>query len=338
MHQWGLFYSYTLLTLIEANISQSSSSWYEVMTQELGSAEDIVIKWRQNGYLYFQQDVLKSIISAGENFIASKSNIDSLFGQLKTNFSESTKNEIVKALNDLNQPIASMSTEIGNFLDKLKAYQIDMETPYANMNKTVSQVQSEAGQIQSEITSINDKIAQLKSQVIADRKAIASAKRKRDEGIGETIFGIILAPFTGGLSLILVGIGVASIAEGEEKVSQLESSISKYQTGIVNDQANLNQDEKQISTLNGLTMSMEIALDDMSATQTALDSLRTTWSYLEGSLTTASQKVEASNSAPDALLEQVWYNAAWNVWSEIVPFCQTLIENNAPVAKRVTVG
>src|SRR5690606_40654466 len=106
--------------------------------------------------------------------------------------------------------------------------------------------------LKSQITEINQKIDNFKSQIKADREAIAKAKKAREKGIVETIFGVILAPITLGASLILAGIGVASIAEAESKISDMEKSISQYQKSIVSDQANLSDDQKEVTTLNSL--------------------------------------------------------------------------------------
>lgn len=324
--------------LIEADVAQNSSPWYQIIMNELGNAENLVVGWRQNGFLYFKEEVLQSIITTGQAFVNSQEQINKLFQQLQENFSTSTRQQIVDQLNQLNAPIKTLDSSIFTYLSKLKSYQVAMETPYANMEKTAAQVQAQAANIQAEITQINAHIANLKQQVIADRKAIAEAERKSDEGIGETIFGIIFAPFTGGLSLILAGIGVASIAEGEEKTHQLESTISSYQSQIVNDQSHLSQDQRQVATLKSLTMSLEIAIHDMTLTQTALDSLRITWNFLDGELLTAAQKIGKSNTAKEAIMEKVWYDAALNVWLDIIPFCQSLAANNAPVPKHVKIS
>lgn len=324
--------------LIEADVAENSSPWYHEIMNELGHAEDLVVDWRQNGFLYFKTQILQTIVTTGQAFVDSKPQIDALFEQLQTHFSSTTRQQIVNQLNQLNAPVASLDNSIATYLDKLKSFQVAMQTPYNNMEQTAALVQAQAKDIQSEITQINAHIANLKQQIISDRKAIAEAKEKRDEGIGETIFGVIFAPFTGGLSLILAGIGVASIAEGEEKVHQLKSTISKYQNQIAGEQSHLAQDQRQIATLKSLSMSLAIAIQDMSYTQSALDSLRTTWTVLAGELEEAANKVKQSNTAKQAIMQKVWYDAAIGVWQEIIPFCEKLAANNAPQAERVSIG
>src|SRR5690606_5618063 len=121
---------------------------------------------------------------------------------------------------------------------------------------------------------INQKITNLQNQIKTDRKAIAKAKEARKKGITETIFGVLLAPFTLGASLILAGIGVASIAEADQKISEMEKSITKYQKSIVDDQVNLTDDQKAVSSLKGLLMGLSSVLSDMNLISESLQVLK----------------------------------------------------------------
>ena len=299
--------------LIEADAAQNTSSWYPIIMQKLGNAEDLFVDWRQSGFLYFQQEVLEAVITAGQAFVDAQPAIDAQFDQLSKTFDPALKAKIVAALKAL-------------------------ETPLTNMEKTAAEVQAQAAKIQSEINSINAKIANLQAQIKTDRDAIAKAKAKRKSGIIETIFGVVFAPFTGGASLILAGIGVASIVEGEDKIHEMQKTISQYQGEIASDTSTLNQDERQIATLHGLTLSLNIAVTDMQATQAVLDSLRTTFTVLVGSIDDAADKVDQATTAKDALLEKVFFDASVTAWKEVVSFCQTLAANNAPTPTRVQIG
>jgi predicted nucleic acid-binding Zn-ribbon protein len=324
--------------LIEVSITPSNSPWYKELNDELGAAENLVLEWRQNGFLYFQQEILQQVVSCGQSFVGQQTRIDGLFAKLEANFSDAAKQAIVDAMTALEAPVNSMISQIGANLAKLKTFEEGMQGPYSRMNTTVARIQAEAVKIQSEINTINAKIESLKQQIIADRTAIAKAKKARDRGILETIFGILLAPFTGGVSLILAGIGVGTIAEAEEKVHQLESTIASYQASIANDQQDLSSDEKQIATLKGLTMSVEIALNDMAEIEAALDSLRTTWNFLLGSVQDAVKDVQRSDTAKDAIVSQVWFDAACTTWQDVIAFAKQLAANNAPTPHHVTVG
>lgn len=324
--------------LIEVSITPSDSPWYQILDQELGAIEDVVVDWRESGLLYFQQEILQQVVSCGQAFCVARPRIDALFDALKANFDPALKQQIADQLSKLQAPVGTMQTSLSAYLAKLKQFQIALETPHHNMLVTISQIQADAASIQAEITAINQEIDSLQQQLVTDRQAIAKAEAAEHRGIAETIFGIVLAPFTGGLSLILAGIGVASIADAEEKISALKSRICSSQAKIVSDQGELGDDEKQISTLKGLTMSVDMALSDIDSIDAALANLRVGWGVLAGELQTEAQNVANSDNAQSALMSQVWFDAACVGWEDIIQFAQDYSTANAPVPKRVQIG
>ena len=324
--------------LIEVAIAPSNSPWYPVLDQELGTAEDLVVGWRQNGYLYFQQAILIEIGTCGQAFLGARSNIDSLFKELSANFTPALQNQIVSAISALEAPVNGMINELTAYGQKLAVFEQALEIPNAQMNTSIAEIQAQEAEIQEQITAINAQIAALQQQVATDRVAISKARAARDRGIVETIFGILLAPFTGGVSLILAGIGVGTIAEAEEQVSALETSISGFQSTIVGDQTTLTTDQQQVATLQGLTMSMALALGDVKSIDSALDALRTSWGVLLSETLSAASDVQNAKTATDAIVGQVWFDAACNSWQSIVNFVQQMAGNQAPVPTQVTIG
>lgn len=310
--------------IIEANIAQSPSSWYPILLKELGDAENIVVQWRTNGYLYFQQNILQETIDCGQSFIYAKSNIDQLFCDLENEFSQSTLTKIVNALNQLSSPIASLVSQIDGYETKLKAFEVAIGGVHDKMGATIAQIQKEEQDIQSDIQKINGLITLLKAQILKDRQTIAKAKEAEHRGIWETIFGVLLAPFTGGLSLILAGIGVASIAQAETEVKGLESTIKGYGKQINSANSHLSDDKKQITVLNGLLLSVGLAVKDTGQISTSLDSLRVNWNVLGGNLSNTLTKVQNAQTAKDAMVGKIWFDAACVQWQEIIPHSQNL--------------
>lgn len=324
--------------LIEVSITPSDSPWYQTLSAELGAIENVIVDWRESGFLYFQQQILQQVVTCGQAFLAARPGIDAQFDQLKVNFDPALKQEIADELASLQKPVGAMQDSLSAYLARLQQFQVALDTPHHNMVVTIAQIQANAAEIQAQITAINQEIANLQQQLVTDRQAIAKAKAAEHRGIAETIFGVLLAPFTGGLSLILAGIGVASIAEAEEKVSELESQISSSQAKIVGDQGELSDDQKQITTLKGLTMSVDMALSDIDNIDASLADLRTGWSVLTGELQTESQNVANANNAQSALMSKVWFDAACIGWQNIIQFAQDYSTANAPVPKHVQIG
>lgn len=324
--------------LIEVSITPSASPWYPVLDAQLGSTENLVVGWRRNGYLYFQQGILAQVVTCGQGFLQAQPQLDALFDRLRVDMAPSIRAQILQALGALDAPVSAMISSLDGYLQRLATYQQALEGPYAQMTRTVAQIQAEAADIQAQITTINTRIAALQQQILTDRQAIAKAEAARRSGIVETVFGILLAPISGGASLILAGIGVATIADAQEQLDSLQSQLAGAQSEITTDQQALTTDQQQIATLQGLTMSVSVALTDIADISTALGVLRTTWSVLQGMLSGATDDVRNATTATQALLARVWFDAACDTWREVTTFAGNLLSADAPVPTHVSIG
>lgn len=324
--------------LIEVTIAPSASPWYPVLEQELGQAENLVVNWRQSGYLYFQDQILGRIDACGKQFLAAQPSIDASFRQLQQQFDGALRDRVAAELDALAAPVQGMIDAIAAYTAKLAAFQQALSVPYANMNQSIAQIQAQEADIQAQISNINTQIAELRQQVQTDREAIAKAEAQRTTGIIETIFGVLLAPISGGASLILMGIGVGTIAEAQAKVSSLESTISQYQSTITGDQQQLSGDRQQIATLNGLTVSMSLALNDVTLITSALEALRTSWGVLLGEIGNAAGNVAQSKDAQQAIVAQVWFDAACKGWQAIDAYAEAMQGQVLPPPKMVSIG
>jgi uncharacterized protein YukE len=311
--------------VIEAEIQGGGSSWYPQLDAELGAAENLVLAWRQSGVLYFKTDILQAIARAGTAFTSAQPDIDALVATLKAGPSAAAQAQLVAALEALQPPVQAIVDQADVYLAKLQAFEEAMEVPHGDMETTIAQVQAQETDLQAQITAINAEIASLDTQIQVDRDAISKAEAKRTSGIIETIFGVLLTPFTGGASLILAGIGVASIAEAQSLISGMESQISTYQQTIAGDQSTLSSDQQVIVTLNGLTLSTGMVLADMDRIAAALDALRLGWTAYAGELGDVVAKLVESATAPEVILAQAWYDAACIEWAAIVDHVSGLL-------------
>lgn len=303
--------------VIEAEIEQVQSEWWEQLDQELGAAEKLVVNWRQSGVLYFDSEVVGAVGRASSVFLDARPPIEKLFEELGRNFEPAKKEQLVERFRALQPPVAAIAAGIGSYLTKLAAFEREMGGVQQRMEKTVAEVQAKEAEIESTIQSINAQIKQLNEQAQADREAVAKVRSERTTGIIETIFGILFAPVTGGASLILAGIGVASIAEAEGAISKLEGLISGFQQTIAGDQKTLTDDQQIVATLNSLTMSTKLVLTDLEGIAHALDTLRATWVAFEGELEGVITKLESAEDAASLTVCHTWYLAACNEWQDV---------------------
>jgi hypothetical protein len=323
--------------VVEADIAPVASPWYQQLDRELGAAEELVIAWRRSGITYFQSAILDAIGTYGNTFLGAQPGIDRMFAQLEQSFTETGRAALLEQLRALVPGLQTLAGQSADYGGRLKAFQIAMSTPHANMDTTIAQVQAQEASIQGQIDSINQQIAALTAQINTDRDIIAKAEKSRNDGIIETIFGVVFAPITGGLSLILAGIGVASIAEGQEKVEAMESEVAGYQQTIAGDQSTLSADQTIIATLGALTMSTGLVINDLGNIDAALDQLRTSWDMFGGELDGVIDKLGLAGSAADLVVMQAWYDSACAQWKLIAENAASL-ENPVITSKIVPVG
>lgn len=310
--------------IIQSSINQVDTPWYTDLSNELKAAEELVVNWRKNGFLYFKTAILEAMTNTGQQFIAVQGNLDALYAQLNQQFSQNVKDQIVQEIQNLAAPIQNLTSQIDEYSGKLTDFQKSMNVVHQNMNTTIKEVQNQEANIKIEIDQINSQIADLQNKITTYRNAIAKAKSTRTSGILETIFGIFLAPFTFGASLILAGVGVASIAEAESDINNLENTISDYQKSITADQTNLSNDQKIVATLNSILMGTDTTLNDMDMIGQALQELRISWASLDTELGQIITKTNNAQNSADALVGQAWFDAACLEWETIIPHSQDL--------------
>lgn len=303
--------------VIEAEIQRVQSPWWEQLDRELGEAESAVAHWRRDGVLYFNSEVLDSVASCAATFTSAREAIEALFAALEEHFDEAGKQELVARFRALTQPVGGISKLIGVYLEKLAQFEEAIGEIQQRMEQTIGEVQASEVELEGKIAAMNAQIASLEEQVKTDREAIAKARSAETRGIVETIFGVLLAPLTGGATLILAGIGVASIAEAEDAVKSLEGEISGYQKTIAGDQEDLSDDQRIVTTLKSLTIGTNLVLHDIGGIRTALNALRTTWTLFDDELEGVVQKLEDAADAKALIVSKAWYEAACDEWKLI---------------------
>lgn len=310
--------------IVESYITPSDSPWYSPVANELHNAQVLVRQWRLSGYLYFNQSILTDCGNCAAAILAARTTVEQLFAALTQQFTEQQKQQLVAALQQLVPVVTSLNSSVGTYQDKLNGWSLSIAAVHAQLNNTIGQIQQQAAEIEADIQAANQIIASMQQTIEQDRQALAKAKAAESKGIVETIFGVLLAPITGGASLILAGIGVASIVEGEAEITALQSNISSAQQQIVTNQAHLSDDQKQIASLQGIGSSANLVISDVNFIGESLDALRTQWQLLRDNLLGVISKITQAENAAMLVLSKVWFEAACNEWAAILQFVRSM--------------
>ena len=310
--------------IISTYIAPSNSAWYSTLYFELEQAQTLAQQWRSQYSTKLKEDILTHVVLCGQAFAVKQPKINQLFEQASDDLIN-TKFELERELTTLKSSIQMIYTAVATYEQNLRNWSQKLEQIHRQMADTISRIQEEEAPLKSQIDSVNDSIIYLQTQIIADREAIAKVRIEESNATVENVFGILFASFTGGLSLILAGIGVSSIVEAEGKVSAIERTINDYQSRISSAQERLTQDEAQLVALNGLTFSAGIALNDIDVAQQMLDIFRISWESFDQELDGAITKIINAQTSDVFILEKAWFHAACNEWNLIVMGTHRLI-------------
>lgn len=321
-----LLFSSSCQAILQSTIDDSASgvSWYDEVNSKLLSMQKLVIDWREGGNLYFNNSFIEKISTASQVILSVKPKIEVLFDQIAIKYDDSLRDQLLGMLNSIVPGINSIHDYASSYSTDLNHWGQEAENVHQDMVKLVGEIQAAEAQIKDTIDSINQQIADANQQIDTDRKAISDAEKSRTTGIIETVFGAVFAPFTGGASLILLGVGVASIVEAEQAIARLKSTIQDYQNQISNEQSDLSKDEKLVSALGVISAGLEVVVNDYKSVASSVDALQTTVVSLQDEIETVISKIAKAKSASEIIAQRVWFEAACTEWSAISDVSGTL--------------
>ncbi|USE34465.1 hypothetical protein [Endozoicomonas sp. SCSIO W0465] len=311
---------------------QSNEQWYDKVQSGLDALQKLVRDWRLSGNLYFNQTLLDAVITTANEFVQAKPLADQYFAQLGNDIDTDIQNNLIALVNGIASHVNTLEQSALGYNTALNDWAKQVADAQQNLNQIISEIQAQESQLQADIALANEQIADMEKQINTAREAISKAKSAEKKGIFETVFGVVLAPVTGGLSLILAGIGVSSIVEAEQAVSDLENSIKKSQAKIASDQAELSDDQKQVVSLKALLLSVGTVINDCTCITNALETLQTTLGSIKQEANGVADKLSAATTAEQLILEKVWFEAAFNEWQDILETARTLSQASPSVS------
>jgi len=318
--------------ILDTRLAPSGSHWHAPLQADLAALQRIAALWRDEHAGTLHGRVLAAVAQGGRAFLEARDPVNQLFAGAEA-APDRARAGLQDRLSRLQESVRAISGAALAFEEGLKGWGGSLRAAHDELGATIRRIQGEEESLGAQVRALNATIASMQGEIIRDRQAIASARSQREKGILETVFGILLVPITGGLSLILTGIGVSSIAEAEGKVAALEQTIRSYQARIAADQRNMTQDQAQVATLQALTVSAGVALSDADSALKLLDGVRTTWNAFLQELTGVIAKLGHARTAQAIAVERAWWNAACREWELIAAGTQALL--GAPRATRV---
>ncbi len=165
------------------------------------------------------------------------------------------------------------------------------------MNKLAADALKTAGNEQQLIVKLNDRIAALNSDITAAALAIAGGSFVAVLGIGMGILGIVLAPFTGGVSLTLL-IPAAVITAGGAAIIALNSiKIKQDKDAIEEANKQISKASGDITLLNAMATTLKGFAGQTGTLKTALAVIVAPWNEASTYLTNTIREIDAIEHA-----------------------------------------
>lgn len=335
--------------IVQTSVAPSSSPWYAEVARDLGQAQAVARQWLDGLADRFEETILVGVGQCAVAMRGAQQTLTPLFGQAEAG-STQAQSQVVAVLDGLVDQLSALPNAVDDYQAALRSWGQDLARAHDDLNRTIGQIQEQETTLSAQINATNAEIDSLNNEIKKGKKAIKDAESDRNKGIAETVFGIVLAPFTAGISLVLAGVGVSSIAEAETQIDHMEDQIHDAQRRIVDLQHGLTQDQAQIVTLQGLTMPLQMALDDTNTAEASLDVMRADWSAFDQELAGVIDKLRDADTADVWVLQKAWFDAAVDEWAQVeakaidlggVSISQRAISRHvvlAPVVRRVARG
>ncbi len=312
----SLAVSASSLGIVQTYLSKSDSPWHAPIVQELNHAKMLAQEWRDHFYPKMFLDTLNEVVKCGQAFSNEKSHINQLFDQAKTN--PKAKSELIIALKNLSSTVNGIANSYSNYKMELMNWEATMNEIHSKMELTIAKVQAQDATIKAEIATVNSEIANLKVQISQDQDAIRKAREDSTSSISETIFGFLLAPVTGGASLVLAGLGIANIVEGENKVNDMKNSISNHQNQINTYLGDLSADQAQCAALALLTIPSSMVISDLKQIEVPIENIRTDWASFSDEINGVITNILSATTSKEYAVQKLWFQVSCDSWSHIV--------------------
>lgn len=303
-------------------------AWFDGLEAKLEAAKANAQDWIDNIAPDVTGGVPVQVINYGTTYAALSAEIQSIV----TANPEATgpSNPFVLQVNELVQALESAVTDIitkaAATSDSLQVWGDLMQKSHNDLATGTTSIQNVETDLTSDITKMNNAISNLNAEIAAENKELVEAQVAVAVGVFMTVVGVALAPATGGGSLVVAGIGGGLVIAGAVGWAKLQDSINSQFNEIDTDQKELNDDNRQLVALQGLSTASDNATQYASASIAALSDFRASWSIFQGELAGIREKLDKAETSLSTLLAGAFTEAANAEWADATAYAQSLAD------------
>ena len=307
--------------------------WFDDLDAKLDAAKVLANQWIDDLAPEMTASIPAHVINYGTTYSALTDQIVALLEQDPTASGKdnTTIQEAFALISALQKSVSDIITEVEATESKLTEWGDNMQTSHDNLFKGAANIQSAEDDLSNDIEEMNNAIDGLREQIDAENKAIAAGASAIGIGVLALVAGIALAPETGGASLIVAGIGGAAVIGGSVTWGVMQSKINDQFDEINKDQKQIDSDQLQLVTLQGLSLAASSAISSIALATQSLSDVKTMWLMFQDELQGTLDKLDAADEELMAIVDKAYILAAQKEWEMATEFARTLAQTTFEV-------
>jgi hypothetical protein len=302
--------------------------WFDALNAALENAQTVATNWVDNLSVDVTKTIPTAIVDYGTDYAAFSQKIREIAAAHPD--ASGADNTYVKEVNALLETLLTALNEILSSVDKvsngMKTWGQQMQSAHDNLTTGAANIQSAETDLSADINKMNDAITNLHKMIDGENKAIGLAAIAVGIGIFAIIAGIALAFVTFGAGAVVAGAGVAAVIGGAVTWGIMQGRINEQYDEIAKDLKNLDQDKRQLVSLQGLAQASNLCIAAITNATAALADFRSSWGVFQGELEGIITKLKAGEASLSTLVAGTFTDAAEKEWNLVMEFAQSLLK------------
>jgi prefoldin subunit 5 len=302
--------------------------WFAALDSNLATARLHAGHWVDDLAPQLTSTIPTQLLKFGARFDAAADDILDLLNQAEQNgLTDVIKNSIADDIDDLREEIQQITTAMDNVSDQMTAFAATLKADHDALFSGVASIQAGLAHLRTDIDRINNDISTLDADIAALRKQYTDSMISLGVGLFVTVIGIALTPVNPGVGLVVIAAGVITDGVAGGFAGHFASQMAADQTAIANDQAAITDDQKQVVSLNALSVVASGAVDCINDAIAHLSDVRSLWTQYDEMLAGISTQLQNSTS-DNIVVDKVYINEAQDQWTDMVAFAEGLMQTN----------
>ena len=230
-------------------------------------------------------------------------------------------------LNAIQQQLATNKTNIKTVYDTFTKFRTDSSVDFDNFNNGTASIASAIASDRKVITSLNDKITDLNVEIAKDRLAVTASAIAGGVGLFAGTSMMALGAETMGVGFIIGAFVVAGAVASLITMGVYMKKLNDAQADLAADQAQLADEDKQVTALLALNASVSNLVNLNSAMGDSLNAVNDWWKTVDVKLQSAINDITAAqnNEKPNFwVLMKIELNAGLLAWGQLVDFATSM--------------